>query len=82
MSRHLELKGRAFWIVSEPNGRRWIASIGEAQHDGTNLPLGIEASADTRALVEAFMKDDPAFAKEMREHRGLRIDEGSRDGGW
>jgi len=32
------------------------------------LPLYLsgEASVDTRALVDAFMKDDPAFAAEMR----------------
>ena len=39
------------------------------------LPLYLagEASADTRSLVEAFMKEDPAFAAEMRE----RVDRGA-----
>jgi hypothetical protein len=52
VSRHIELKGRQFWIVSEPNGESWIASIGEAQTDGSSLPLGIEASADTRGAAD------------------------------
>ena len=52
MSRHIELKGRHFWIVSEPNGESWIAAIGEAQTDGSSLPLGIEASAETRGAAD------------------------------
>jgi len=53
MSRHLELKGRRFWIVSEPEGNNgWVATIGEAQIDGTNYPLGIAASADTRVAAD------------------------------
>jgi hypothetical protein len=52
MSRHLELKGRRFWIVSEPAGESWTASIGEAQTDGSSFPLGIEASAETRGAAD------------------------------
>jgi len=52
MSRHLELKGRRFWIVSEPSGETWVASIGEAQTDGSNWPLGIEAIAETRNAAD------------------------------
>jgi anti-sigma factor RsiW len=34
------------------------------------LPLYLagEASADTRALIEQYMQDNPAFAAEIREH--------------
>lgn len=52
MSRHLELKGRRFYIVSEPNGETWIAVIGEAQKDGSSYPLGIEAYAETRGAAD------------------------------
>lgn len=52
MSRHIELKGRHFWIVSEPAGTTWIATIGEAQSDGSSAPLGIEASAETRGAAD------------------------------
>ena len=54
MSRHLELKGRRFWIVSEPDsaGSTWVATIGEAQPDGSNHPLGIQASAETRNAAD------------------------------
>ena len=39
------------------------------------LYLAGEASADTRALVETYMKDDPVFAAQMRERveRGAEI---------
>ena len=47
-----ELKGRRFWIVSEPTGETWVATIGEAQTDGTSHPLGIDASADTRMAAD------------------------------
>jgi hypothetical protein len=53
VSRHLELKGRRFWIVSEPDhDGSWIARIGEAQPDGSNYPLGIEAYAETRNAAD------------------------------
>ena len=52
MSRHLELNGRRFWIVSEPDGLNWIATIGEAQTDGSSAPLGIEACAETRNAAD------------------------------
>ncbi len=52
MSRQLELKGRRFWILSEPIDDGWKATVGEAQTDGTNQPLGIEAIAETRGAAD------------------------------
>lgn len=52
MSRQLELKGRRFWILSEPHGEGWKAFIEEAQPDGTSQPLGIEATAETRNAAD------------------------------
>jgi hypothetical protein len=61
MSRQLELKGRQFWILSEPIDEGWRARINEAQKDGSSEPLGIEATGETR--VEA---DDAAERKLRR----------------
>jgi hypothetical protein len=52
MSRQLVLKGRRFWILSEPQGSIWKATIGEAQDDGSAQTLGIEATAETRGAVD------------------------------
>ena len=52
MSRQLELKGRRFWILSEPCDGGWKATVGEAHEDGTNQPLGIEATAETRGAAD------------------------------
>jgi len=61
MSRQLELRGRQFWILSEPFEEGWKAQISEAQDDGSSEPLGIEATGETR--VEA---DDAAERKLRR----------------
>ena len=52
MSRQLELKGRRFWILSEPQGSVWKASIEEAQTDGTSETVGIEATGETRVAAD------------------------------
>jgi hypothetical protein len=52
MSRQLELRGRQFWILSEPYDGGWKATVGEALEDGTNQPLGIEATAETRGAAD------------------------------
>ncbi len=52
MSRQLELKGRQFWILSEPQEGGWKASIAEAQNDGSSESIGIEAIAETRGAAD------------------------------
>ena len=52
MSRQLDLKGRRFWILSEPCDNGWKACVDEAQPDGTSQPLGIEATAETRGAAD------------------------------
>jgi hypothetical protein len=61
MSRQLELKGRRFWILSEPYEDGWKATVDEAQEDGTSESLGVHAIGETR--VEA---DDAAERKLRR----------------
>jgi hypothetical protein len=43
--REVELKGRRYWILSEPTGEGWRSSVVE--------PVGIEASAVTRGAADA-----------------------------
>jgi len=52
MSRQLKLKGRLFWILSEPQGAGWRATVDEAQDDGSSQPLGIDATAETRGAAD------------------------------
>jgi hypothetical protein len=52
MSRPLDLKGRRFWILSEPQGDAWKATVAEAHEDGSSQPLGIDATAETRAAAD------------------------------
>jgi hypothetical protein len=50
VSRQLELNGRRYWILSQPDGAEWKASVVELiDAEGRfQEPIGIEAKADTR----------------------------------
>ncbi|HEV3139526.1 MAG TPA: hypothetical protein VGY57_03365 [Vicinamibacterales bacterium] len=52
MARQLELKGRTYWILSEPHAEGWKASVVEIKADGSQEPIGIEATAETRGLAD------------------------------
>ena len=52
MAKQLELKGHTYWILSEPEGPGWRASVAEVQADGRQEPVGIEASAETRGAAD------------------------------
>ena len=55
MSRQIELDGRRYWILSEPEGLVWKASVVElidAEGRYTE-PVGIEATAETRGQADA-----------------------------
>jgi len=52
MAKQLELKGRRYWILSEPDGPGWRASVNELKDDGTQESLGIEAYAETRGAAD------------------------------
>ena len=51
MARQLELKGRQFWILSEPHGAGWKATVAEVVN-GRQDPVGIEATAQTRGAAD------------------------------
>jgi hypothetical protein len=61
MSRQVELNGRQFWILSEPDsGPAWKATVMEVMPAGTQQAVGIEAAAETRASA------DDAAERELR----------------
>lgn len=52
MARHVELKGREFWILSEPQGGpEWRATVVEMK-GGAPEALGIDATAETRTAAD------------------------------
>jgi hypothetical protein len=61
MSRQVELNGRQFWILSEPNGGPvWKSTMMEVTSGGTPQAVGIDATAETRAA------GDDAAERELR----------------
>ena len=52
LARELEIKGRRYWILSEPHGTGWKATAVEVRDDGSSEPLGIEATAETRGAAD------------------------------
>lgn len=51
MARQLELKGRSFWILSEPHESGWKAAVVEVK-GGEQEPVGIEATGETRGAAD------------------------------
>ena len=51
MAKQLELEGRHFWILSEPHGSGWKASVVEMKGDAQES-VGIEATAETRGAAD------------------------------
>jgi len=52
MAREIEIQGRRYWILSEPEGRGWKAHVIEVSADGTGDEVGIDAIGDTRAEAD------------------------------
>ncbi len=54
MSRQLDLNGRRYWILSEPHGSGWKASVVELIDTEGKFqePIGIEATAETRGAAD------------------------------
>ena len=48
MARDVEIKGRRYWVLSEPQGPVWKAHVVEVREDGSSEELGIDATAETR----------------------------------
>ena len=52
MAKQLDLKGRRFWIMSEPHGAGWKATVIEVTADHQKEAVGIEATAETRTAAD------------------------------
>jgi len=52
VAKQLDLKGRTYWILSEPDGAGWKANVMEVKDDGSQEPLGLQASAETRTAAD------------------------------
>ena len=53
MARELELNGRRFWIISDPEGNTWKAHVVEMLENGESDEIGIDATATTRTAADA-----------------------------
>jgi hypothetical protein len=51
MAKQLELKGRRFWILSEPHGSGWKASVVEVKGE-EQASVGIDATGETRGAAD------------------------------
>jgi hypothetical protein len=52
VAKQLELQGRTYWILSEPEGAGWKASVVETRADGSHEPIGIDATGETRGQAD------------------------------
>jgi hypothetical protein len=54
VSREIDLNGRKYWILSEPDGEGWKASVVELIDTNGEFtePIGIEATAVTRGAAD------------------------------
>ena len=52
MARQIALKGRQYWILSEPQGSGWKARVVEVKETDVHEDLGIEATAETRGAAD------------------------------
>ena len=52
MARELDIKGRRYWILSEPEGAGWKARVVEVREDGANEEIGIDATGETRGAAD------------------------------
>jgi len=61
MARKVDVKGRQFWIFSEPSAGNWKATVIESTAVGAQEDVGIEATGETRGAA-----DDAAESKLRR----------------
>lgn len=76
VSRHVELNGRRYWILSEPRGSVWRASVVELVDAEGELtePVGIEGSGATQGAAD--------LAAERKLRRLLRTPDASSGQKW
>jgi hypothetical protein len=52
MAKELDIKGRRYWILSEPESDGWKANVVEVRDDGSSERVGIDASGGTRGAAD------------------------------
>ncbi len=52
MARELDINGRRYWILSEPEAGGWKARVVEVQDDGSSEQVGIAATGETRSAAD------------------------------
>jgi hypothetical protein len=52
VAKQVELNGRSYWILSEPDGGDWRAWVTETLADGRTDDLGIDATGETRSQAD------------------------------
>jgi len=52
MARVLDINGRRYWILSEPDAGGWKARVLEVHEDGSSEHLGIESTGETRGAAD------------------------------
>jgi len=53
MAREVEIGGRRYWILSEPDSVGWKAHVVLVRDDGSSDAVGIEANGETRGEADA-----------------------------
>jgi hypothetical protein len=52
MAKELDINGRRYWILSEPDAGGWKARVVEVQEDGSSEHVGIQATGETRGAAD------------------------------
>jgi hypothetical protein len=52
MAKQLDLDGRRFWIMSEPEHGNWRATVLEVIEGGRQESLGLDAMGETRSAAD------------------------------
>lgn len=52
MAKEIDVKGRKYWILSDPEDHGWRARVVEVREDGSNEEVGIDATAETRGAAD------------------------------
>ena len=52
MAKEIDVKGRKYWILSDPEDNGWRARVVEVREDGSNEDVGIDATAETRGAAD------------------------------
>ena len=68
MAKQMELKGRHFWILSEPHGGGWRATVVEVREGGAQEDIGLEATAETRGAADDAVERSFTDSDQLDHH--------------